>query len=171
MFHCPLRGGGETLLQEHHNRSVYLLARFNISLRKHSRFVIFVMTESSSKVSVKRGSNWQALKAKLGVSGKSANHLSTDRKGLATNSKRESETSVDPLSQHIKPNIKARYVGLDCEMVGTGPTGKQSVLARCCLVDFDGNIIYDHFVRPQEFVTGSSSLIIVVYVLLVFIVN
>ena len=48
---------------------------------------------------------------------------------------------------------KNRYVGLDCEMVGIGASGKESALARCCLVDFDGEVIYDQFVRPQGFVT------------------
>ena len=48
---------------------------------------------------------------------------------------------------------KQLYVGLDCEMVGTGTEGKVSVLARACLVNFDGEVIYDKFVRPESFVT------------------
>ena len=48
---------------------------------------------------------------------------------------------------------KERYVGLDCEMVGTGDNGKVSVLARACLVNFDGEVIYDEFVRPESYVT------------------
>ena len=54
---------------------------------------------------------------------------------------------------HLGPKAKAKYVGLDCEMVGTGFGGKQSLLARCCLVDFDGQVTYDSFVKPQGFVT------------------
>lgn len=38
-------------------------------------------------------------------------------------------------------------------MVGLGPSGKQSALARCGVVDFDGNVLYDEFVRPPGFVT------------------
>jgi RNA exonuclease 4 len=49
--------------------------------------------------------------------------------------------------------VKAKYVALDCEMVGIGSSGKKSALARCCLVDFDGNKLYDQFVRPKSFVT------------------
>eukprot|EP00602_Paraphysomonas_sp_CaronLab_P001562 CAMPEP_0185031748 /NCGR_PEP_ID=MMETSP1103-20130426/19369_1 /TAXON_ID=36769 /ORGANISM="Paraphysomonas bandaiensis, Strain Caron Lab Isolate" /LENGTH=237 /DNA_ID=CAMNT_0027567371 /DNA_START=19 /DNA_END=729 /DNA_ORIENTATION=+ len=48
---------------------------------------------------------------------------------------------------------KSKYIALDCEMVGIGSSGKRSALARCCLVDFDGNKIYDKFVRPKSFVT------------------
>ena len=47
----------------------------------------------------------------------------------------------------------SKYIGLDCEMVGLGPSGKLSALARCCLVDFNGNTIYDSFVRPNDYVT------------------
>jgi len=53
----------------------------------------------------------------------------------------------------VKDSVKSKYIGLDCEMVGLGDDGKQSALARCCLVDFDGVKIYDEFVRPQGYVT------------------
>lgn len=46
-----------------------------------------------------------------------------------------------------------KYVGLDCEMVGTGPDGHGHALARASLVDFHGRQIYDSFVRPTERVT------------------
>ncbi|RUS72366.1 hypothetical protein EGW08_019864 [Elysia chlorotica] len=45
------------------------------------------------------------------------------------------------------------YVALDCEMVGTGPKGKKSVLGRCSIVDYRGNVIFDKFARPDEPVT------------------
>jgi len=48
---------------------------------------------------------------------------------------------------------KARYVALDCEMVGIGPDGRQSRLARVCLMDWDGEIIYDRHVKVEERVT------------------
>lgn len=46
-----------------------------------------------------------------------------------------------------------KYVALDCEMVGVGPDGRDSVLARASLVDFHGRQVYDSFVRPRERVT------------------
>ena len=46
-----------------------------------------------------------------------------------------------------------KYVALDCEMVGIGLDGVQSVLARVSIVDFHGRQVYDSFVRPQEKVT------------------
>lgn len=44
-----------------------------------------------------------------------------------------------------RPN---KYVAIDCEMVGTGPRGKQSELARCSIVSYDGDVIYDKYVLP-----------------------
>ncbi|MBE3044671.1 hypothetical protein IMZ48_19340 [Candidatus Bathyarchaeota archaeon] len=46
-----------------------------------------------------------------------------------------------------------KYVSLDCEMVGVGKDGAQSVLARVSVVDFHGRQVYDSFVKPQEKVT------------------
>ncbi|KAF9419299.1 3'-5' exonuclease [Podila epigama] len=46
-----------------------------------------------------------------------------------------------------------KYIGIDCEMVGVGPEGVQSALARVSLVNFYGVTILDLYVRPVEFVT------------------
>ena len=48
---------------------------------------------------------------------------------------------------------KRRYVAVDCEMVGTGPEGKRSALARVSVVDWDGKVLLDTFVRVPERVT------------------
>ncbi|KAM7039850.1 apoptosis-enhancing nuclease isoform 2-T2 [Acridotheres tristis] len=42
-----------------------------------------------------------------------------------------------------------KYVAIDCEMVGTGPQGKLSELARCSVVNYEGDVIYDKYVRPE----------------------
>ncbi|XP_063066976.1 RNA exonuclease 4 [Engraulis encrasicolus] len=46
-----------------------------------------------------------------------------------------------------------RAVAMDCEMVGVGPEGEESILARCSMVNQFGKCIYDKFVRPTERVT------------------
>ncbi|KAJ7877768.1 ribonuclease H-like domain-containing protein [Mycena leptocephala] len=43
-----------------------------------------------------------------------------------------------------------KYIALDCEMVGVGPEGAESVLARVSLVNFHGAVQLDEFVRPRE---------------------
>lgn len=46
-----------------------------------------------------------------------------------------------------------KVVALDCEMVGVGPDGERSALARVCVVNSAGNVLLDRFVRPKEKVT------------------
>jgi hypothetical protein len=64
-----------------------------------------------------------------------------------------SEIVATMLKEKIQEEIKSKYVALDCEMVGLGEGGKQSALARCSIVNFDGEKLYDEFVRPPGFVT------------------
>lgn len=47
----------------------------------------------------------------------------------------------------------ALVVAMDCEMVGTGPGGRCSELARCSLLDYHGNVLYDKYIRPCQPVT------------------
>lgn len=61
------------------------------------------------------------------------------------------------------PIMAHRFVGLDCEMVGIGPGGEQSVLARLSLVGYDGRCLFDTFVRVEENVTDYRSPISGVY--------
>ncbi|KAM7190752.1 Ribonuclease H-like domain containing protein [Rhypophila sp. PSN 637] len=69
-------------------------------------------------------------------------------------------SSVVPLSDQeparpnegLAPDIsldKAKYLALDCEMVGIGEGGHDSALARVSIVDFHGRQVYDSFVRPK----------------------
>ncbi|XP_029951918.1 apoptosis-enhancing nuclease-like [Salarias fasciatus] len=44
-------------------------------------------------------------------------------------------------------------VALDCEMVGTGPGGRCSELARCSIVDYHGHVLFDQYVKPHQPVT------------------
>ncbi|XP_048882206.1 interferon-stimulated 20 kDa exonuclease-like 2 [Brienomyrus brachyistius] len=46
-----------------------------------------------------------------------------------------------------------KYVALDCEMVGTGPKGRNSELARCSIVSYNGDVVYDKYVSPSSPVT------------------
>jgi RNA exonuclease 4 len=52
-------------------------------------------------------------------------------------------TTVDP----------SQYVALDCEMVGIGTDGKQSVVARASIVDWNGQCLYDRYVQVPVHVT------------------
>ncbi|NWV27036.1 I20L2 protein, partial [Origma solitaria] len=47
------------------------------------------------------------------------------------------------------PPAPPKLVAMDCEMVGTGPGGRTSALARCSIVTYEGDIVYDQYVRPE----------------------
>ncbi|KAM6229366.1 LOW QUALITY PROTEIN: interferon-stimulated 20 kDa exonuclease-like 2 [Spheniscus humboldti] len=46
------------------------------------------------------------------------------------------------------PPPGGKLVAIDCEMVGTGPGGRTSDLARCSIVGYGGDVVYDRYVRP-----------------------
>lgn len=43
-----------------------------------------------------------------------------------------------------------KVVAMDCEMVGVGMNGKDSILARVSIVNQHGKVLYDKFVKPTE---------------------
>ncbi|NXC11486.1 I20L2 protein, partial [Orthonyx spaldingii] len=47
------------------------------------------------------------------------------------------------------PPAPPKLVAMDCEMVGTGPGGRTSALARCSIVTYEGDVVYDQYVRPE----------------------
>ncbi|AWP17604.1 RNA exonuclease 4 isoform 2 [Scophthalmus maximus] len=66
------------------------------------------------------------------------------------------QKSKDPESALVKEKAfegLTRAVAIDCEMVGVGPDGEDSILARVSLVNHFGKCIYDKYVKPTEKVT------------------
>jgi RNA exonuclease 4 len=73
--------------------------------------------------------------------------LNKIKEGEINDSMDKTSIQTTPLGEGVVFNklskeVIERYIGLDCEMVGLGPTGKQSALARCCMVDFDGKYLF-----------------------------
>lgn len=67
-----------------------------------------------------------------------------------------SSEASPPASGRSSPCLSScttTVVALDCEMVGTGPGGRCSELARCSILDYHGNVLYDKYVRPRQPVT------------------
>lgn len=60
---------------------------------------------------------------------------------------------ISPEKSSCKQYMASHVVALDCEMVGVGPKGKISVLARVSVVDYYGNSLFDSFVHVEERVT------------------
>ena len=67
--------------------------------------------------------------------------------------KQQSENNNTISEDVLSLEEQSRYLAMDCEMVGVGRGGKRSSVARVTLVDWDGRIVYDEFVRQEEEVT------------------
>lgn len=65
----------------------------------------------------------------------------------------EASPSASGRSSPCASSCLSTVVALDCEMVGTGPGGHYSELARCSIVGYHGNILYDKYVQPCRPVT------------------
>ncbi|KAL6032697.1 hypothetical protein STEG23_025061, partial [Scotinomys teguina] len=52
----------------------------------------------------------------------------------------------------VPQNLPGKMVAVDCEMVGTGPKGRVSSLARCSIVNYDGDVLYDEYIRPPCYI-------------------
>lgn len=103
------------------------------------------------------------------TSGESLSELSSDTadaskptiKSTSSGRRRRSRKSrnsrinkvVNVAAADLTEEEKDRYVALDCEMVGIGHGGHQSRLARVCLVNWEGQIVYDRHVKVEEKVT------------------
>jgi len=88
-------------------------------------------------------------------------HRDKERRRQRNDRKQQQQQSNPPEPTEEE---KARYVAMDCEMVGVGHRGRKSALARVTVVDWNGCIILDRFVKPQEpvvdyrtFVSGITS--------------
>ncbi|KGL77465.1 RNA exonuclease 4, partial [Tinamus guttatus] len=71
--------------------------------------------------------------------------------GLETGQSKESVEQV--LVKEKASEGLTRAVAMDCEMVGVGPKGEDSIVARVSIVNQFGKCIYDKYVKPTEEVT------------------
>ncbi|KAM6202413.1 apoptosis-enhancing nuclease [Rhynchocyon petersi] len=57
--------------------------------------------------------------------------------------------SIKPAPRGVSMPSPCKFVAIDCEMVGTGPRGRVSELARCSVVSYHGDVLYDKYIRPE----------------------
>ncbi|NXG16722.1 AEN nuclease, partial [Grallaria varia] len=140
--------------------------------RKHQRFMERrALLEQKGLLSPRghRGSQTPVEGSEAHATVTKANGTTTLRCGKVPKPKRAVSASLSPsaspdsiarhhsvlLSQGNKVRTSSlvlrpgKYVAIDCEMVGTGPQGRLSELARCSVVNYEGDVIYDKYVRPE----------------------
>ncbi|XP_075885172.1 interferon-stimulated 20 kDa exonuclease-like 2 [Nelusetta ayraudi] len=66
-------------------------------------------------------------------------------------------SSHRPAAVVIPSGNPSKILAIDCEMVGTGPKGSISQLARCSLVSYSGDVVYDKYIKPAAPVTDYRS--------------
>ncbi|XP_061462902.1 interferon-stimulated 20 kDa exonuclease-like 2 [Rhineura floridana] len=81
--------------------------------------------------------------------GTQANRSVGEVRRVALLSERESGLPPPP-----PPGKPSKMVAIDCEMVGTGPGGRNSDLARCSVVSYYGDVMYDKYIRPLNPITN-----------------
>eukprot|EP00573_Skeletonema_grethae_P001351 CAMPEP_0201689100 /NCGR_PEP_ID=MMETSP0578-20130828/2747_1 /ASSEMBLY_ACC=CAM_ASM_000663 /TAXON_ID=267565 /ORGANISM="Skeletonema grethea, Strain CCMP 1804" /LENGTH=357 /DNA_ID=CAMNT_0048173625 /DNA_START=1 /DNA_END=1074 /DNA_ORIENTATION=+ len=74
-------------------------------------------------------------------------------KKSTTQKSSSSPTEIIQIPAQLTPTEKSHYIALDAEMVGVGPHGIHSRLARITLANYDGECIYDTLVQVVETVT------------------
>lgn len=74
---------------------------------------------------------------------------------LKSTSMPDAKSTVDKINEGLSPTVEAgKYIAIDCEMVGVGPTpDTDSALARVSIVNYHGHQLYDSFVLPKEAIT------------------
>lgn len=81
----------------------------------------------------------------------------TRRRNRKSSTTKKSTTNSSPkeiqIPAELTPDEKSQYIALDAEMVGVGPHGAHSRLARITLANYDGECIYDTLVQVVETVT------------------
>lgn len=88
--------------------------------------------------------NWKRVKASI---------QSGTQIGESAESKRTAKSFANYLRGKGSDCSPTRVIALDCEMVGVGPQGQRSALARVSIVNSYGNVVLDTFVQPKEPVT------------------
>ncbi|KAL2006339.1 hypothetical protein VTN00DRAFT_9993 [Thermoascus crustaceus] len=73
----------------------------------------------------------------------------------STTSIAKAEPRTGKINEGLSPTAEiGKYVAIDCEMVGVGPDpDNDSALARVSIVNYNGDQVYDSFVKPKEKVT------------------
>ena len=91
----------------------------------------------------------------------SSNNNNTNNKSSSSrrrkHKKSNKHTTCSPkeiqIPTELTPHQKSQYIALDAEMVGVGPNGQHSRLARITLANYDGECIFDTLVQVVETVT------------------
>jgi len=106
--------------------------------------------ESSSKNNYRQGAKSRNNNGRSNnSSGKNNRRKNNNKNGRGNKNNRQQQRGRSPQEHQ---NLDG-YVAMDCEMVGVGPDGQESALARVTIVGWDGGVLLDEYVEPSRPVT------------------
>lgn len=90
------------------------------------------------------GQNW---KAALGVPASTQSHIAS----VDSTTQSQTTKNQNKKKKNLPPNnLGMEIVSIDCEMVGVGLNGMDDMLARVSIVNQNGQILMDKYVKPTE---------------------
>lgn len=116
------------------------------------RFTLKKDGKKKSKTNTNSTPDKKTKKNKSQSKNNNNNNKPKSKNGKKKNGKR-SRVAPMPQNDVMTEQECSQYIALDCEMVGVGPEGLLSALARVCIVDWNHNVLYDTHVKVYEPVT------------------
>ncbi|XP_070692256.1 interferon-stimulated 20 kDa exonuclease-like 2 [Pempheris klunzingeri] len=139
----------------------YQAPRQNGASTKHPSRPSFTHNKSLPPSSSTASASSLSSKPRTSIHSQPSSTLAVNNRGchdktkepVSTNSRPSLSSSHKPTATQTSARIPTKYLAIDCEMVGTGPKGSISQLARCSIVSYDGDVVYDKFINPSVPVT------------------
>lgn len=129
-----------------HNRSSSHKTIAVPAVNRASKPAASTSSTSSLTITVKTPTN-------PGQSSKSVVFTKTSAPGISLPTPRgQTHTHTAPLPG-VSVTSPLKFLAMDCEMVGTGHKGRNSELARCSIVSYNGDVVYDKYIKPTNPVT------------------
>ncbi|XP_004623516.1 apoptosis-enhancing nuclease [Octodon degus] len=138
-------GSTQCLSNTNPNTKDVLRRRHKRRSRQHQRFMARkALLQEQGLLSVPPESGTSPSEARPG-----SEAASSGRQHPRAGSAGSSLGSRRPASREAPGLSPSKCVAVDCEMVGTGPRGCVSELARCSVVSYHGDVLYDKYIRPE----------------------
>ncbi|XP_051922328.1 interferon-stimulated 20 kDa exonuclease-like 2 [Hippocampus zosterae] len=147
--------GAKTKKRKHQNKT----EQHNVALKfKKFKRKKFTKTSEQSIMSTQRPSCHPTTSNKVLPHAGSSNEPSSHQQQPSTamnGHTKAPKKKLKPISvgKSQSSGIPCKYLAIDCEMVGTGPKGSVNQLGRCSIVSYEGDVVYDKFVKPSVPVT------------------
>ncbi|XP_051013387.1 interferon-stimulated 20 kDa exonuclease-like 2 [Acomys russatus] len=123
----------------------------SLAQKKHSKKKPLKKTVAENSTQAQSESKGSKKPSQKSAAQNSAQAQSEDKGSTKKSLKRsaaQSPTQAHSECPKVSQNLPGKTVAVDCEMVGTGPKGRVSSLARCSIVSYHGDVLYDEYVLP-----------------------